>query len=207
MSPTKWTQKDSPFRYLYMITKQFKLTLLPVIATAGMIGLWYFVFWRHQIMIARGDSEHLLLFSAVALMLAIFFLGGFLYTKIDDRRDQVVKAVLGKDKVRFLMLRDERTPNFSLVFLGTLSILLTMHSVLLSWETVWGGLSAVGTVTFICSKLWILITYLDDPIDSSKWIKERVPKGWLDINIDEFFKCDGTEEPCELVQLAPPGEE
>ncbi len=203
MAPTKWTRKDSWFRYFFSIFKQIRLTWRPVLVTGGMMLFWYWVMWPSQIKIAPGDSERLLLFSAVALMLALFFISGFLYAKIDDRRDKVVKAILKKNKKKFLMLRDERTPNFSLVFQGTLSILLVAHALLLPWETVWGGLSAVGTITFIGAKLWVLITHLDDPVGSSKWIQERVPDDWMAIDVDEFFKCDGTEECAVQVTSQP----
>lgn len=194
MTITKWTRKNSPFRYVYATFKQVKFILQPFIVGVVMVTVWYFLIWGKEISFGESDSERLLLLTGPLLMLAILFVGGLAYTNVEERKARAVVATMTKDKNSFLLNRDERTSNVVLVFLASVAVFLVVQSMLTHWEGVYAGAFAVFICSFVGAKFWTIIVHLDDPIQSSRWLTERVPHGWMDIDIDKHFKLDGSEE-------------
>lgn len=194
MAITKWTRKYSKSRYLYATLKQIKLTLQPFIIGVVMATIWYLGFWKSGFSFGETDSERLLLLTGPLLMLAILFVGGLAYTKVEERKARAVIAIMNKDKKTFLLNRDERTSNVILVFLASVATFLVVQSMLTHWETVHAGIFAVFICSFVGAKFWTIIVSLDNPIKSSRWLTERVPNGWMDIDIDQYFRLDGTDE-------------
>jgi len=194
MAITKWTRKHSTFRYVYATLKQFGLTLQPFIISSAVVVIWYFGFWGNSISFGESDSERLLLLTGPLLMLAILFVGGLAYTNVEERKARAVLSIMTKDKKSFLLNRDERTSNVVLVFLASVAVFLVAQSMLTHWEDVYAGAFAVFICSFVGAKFWTIIVHLDNPIKSSRWLTERVPHGWMDVDIDQHFKLDGTDD-------------
>lgn len=194
MTITKWTRKHSKSRYLYATLKQVRLTLQPILIGAVMVTIWYFGFWKNGMSFGEHDSERLLLLTGPLLMLAILFVGGLAYTNVEERKMRAVVSTMTKDKKSFLLNRDERTSNVVLVFLASVAVFLVAQAMLTHWEGFYAGAFAVFICSFVGAKFWIIIVRLDDPVKSSRWLTERVPHGWMDVDIDQHFKLDGSEE-------------
>lgn len=197
MAPSKWTTKDSWLRYAYAILKNIQLTLQPMAISLGVVGVWYYFFWE-QHHFQEADSERLLLLTGPLLMLALLFIGGVAYTKVDERKGKTVAALMMKRRDAelardmFLANRDERTSNVLLVFLGSVSIFLTIQAMMTHWDGLVAGVFAVFVCSFVSAKFWAIITRLDNPVKSCLWIKERTPQDWLETDVDEHFHlCDG----------------
>ena len=197
MAPSKWTTKHSSLRYVYAILKNIQLTLQPLAISLGVVGVWYWFFWeKHHF--GEADSERLLLLTGPLLMLALLFIGGVAYTKVDERKAKTVNALMMKRRDAelardmFLANREERTSNVLLVFLGSVSIFLTIQAMMTHWDGFVAGFFAVFVCSFVSAKFWAIITRLDNPVKSCLWIRERTPQDWLDADIDEHFHlCDG----------------
>ena len=147
MATTKWTKKNSWYRYVYAVLKQVRMTLQPLMIAFLVTILWYFFVWNAKLSFKEADSERLLLLTGPLLMLALLFIGGLAYTKVEERKSRAVTSVMTKDKIAFLLNRDERTSNVVLVFLASMALLLTVQAMFTHWEEVYAGAFAV----FICS--------------------------------------------------------
>ncbi|MEK7447752.1 MAG: hypothetical protein AAB632_03105 [Patescibacteria group bacterium] len=194
MKVTKWTRKYSVHRYIYAIYKQFILTLQPASIGILVVVVWYFWFWKNGISFGESDSEILLLLTGPLLMLALLFVGGLAYTNVEKRKTRAVIATMTRDKESFLINRDERTSNVVLVFLASVIIFLVAQAMLTHWGDVYAGSFAVFICTFVGAKFWTIVVHLDNPVKSSRWLAERVPSEWLDIDIDQHFSLNGSEK-------------
>lgn len=188
---SKWSTKDSPFYWAFAIYKQLGLTIVSVLFSFGTLAGWYVVAWRNGIRLEPHDMEQLLLLTGALSVLALLFIGGLAYTKVTEKKDKIVDALMMEDRLaakrQFLRYRDERTANSTLVFLGTAACAVILHAALIPWGNVYAGIAGVFTTSFISSKFWVLVTHFDDAIDSSKWIRDRTPEEWLTEDVDRFF--------------------
>lgn len=192
---TKWSEKDSAWRYVFAIWKQLGLTLRSILFSGLVATAWFFGIWRHRLWFESEDLERLFILTGAASALALLFIGGFAFTKTRDKKDKIVEAILMRDKEAgkelFMRYRDERIDNATLVFLGTTGGIFAAHALVAPWVSAWAGFVAVSVACLIWSKFWVLVTHFDDPIDSSKWIRDRVPQEWMDEDVDAYFDLKG----------------
>ena len=189
---TAFTRKHSVLRLLvYAPYKQFSLVLRSALVTAIIFLVWKTWIWDCGVQLPFSPSDTTWLPQAAGtLLVTVFaFFVGFAYVKIEDRKKEILEAITEPTTKMnaFMRLRDERTPNATLVTLALTALGIMALSMGSSYQTFWAAAFNVFIAIFIPVQLLVLIIYLDDVIGSSAWIKERVPEGWMHIDVDEHF--------------------
>lgn len=187
---TAFTRKHSWLRlFVYAPYRQFKLILLSAVITALFFYPWKIWVWDAglELPFTPGDTSWLPQASGTLLVTVFAFFLGFAYVKIDDRKKDILKAMTEQDLDTFMRLRDERTPNATLVTLAITAAGIMLQAMGSSYETFGAAAFNVAVTTFIPVQLLVLIMYLDDVIGSSAWMKERLPEGWDKIDVDKHF--------------------
>jgi len=73
------------------------------------------------------------------------------------------------------------------LLIGALSLPLLGMIGCLEYEHLWAGFASVFSVAFVLALYWIVVVELQDP-SKSPWFVERIPKEWLEEDIDQYFK-------------------
>ncbi len=166
---------------------------LPVVLKPAFLGLVMVAFWRFVLVPLRyhfrpdaGQSLELIVFPLVGFIYVIF--ASVAVTSVFDQYKAVSKSVVKRDVDTFLLYRDEQLPIMMHILIGAPSVLLTL---LLLFYTYLGdevaGAIMIFAVTFMLSLIWVIATELDD-FSKSIWFRERIPKEWYEIDIEEHFR-------------------
>ncbi len=166
------------------------LLLWPLIIATGVVLVWYQLRLRGYHFSHADESA---LVGAVIMTFAVLFsiTGAFVLNTIWEKYRMVVLCIFQKDKERFLFYRDERIPVLLHLLLFSFSFPLLGMIAMLDYKEVLSGMIAVFSVSFGLSLYWIAAVELENPVNSP-WIKERIPKEWLTVDVDEQFAL-GTE--------------
>jgi hypothetical protein len=167
----------------------------PFLMAAITTYIWYCL---HKAEIHFPKEDEGTLTTAVVATLAITFsiLAALVLNSIWEKYRQVVVCILRRDMETFLLYRDERIPIIIHILLASLSMPVIVMVMLLEYRSFWSGLASISSVSFAISVYWVVALELENP-SKSLWLAERVPKDWLEKDIDAHFKL---EKPAPLLQ-------
>ncbi|TAK96534.1 hypothetical protein EPO05_01585 [Patescibacteria group bacterium] len=182
------SKKNDPARKWRSFRKHAMLILEPLVLAVMFVKLWQLL--RH-LGLYLSDEDELSLTSSVITTLAVAFsiMATLMFNTVWEKYRQVVIFVLKGDKEGFLVLRDERMPMVLHIFIAALSVLFLGMVMLLNYRQEWSGIAAVFSLSFVVALYWIVIPQLENPA-KSPWFAERIPKEWLELDVDEFFKLE-----------------
>jgi len=134
--------------------------------------------------------------SKEPIMLVVLPLVGFMYVifasvavgSVFEQYKRVSKCVIRKDLDNFLLYRDEQLPLMMHILVGAPSVIIAAFVALLDYHhDVMGGMAGVFAVTFMLVLVWVITTELDD-FSKSIWFREKIPRKWYEVDIEEHFK-------------------
>lgn len=158
----------------------------PLVIAIGILSIWYQFYTRG---IHFSQEDEVVLTGSVIMILAVAYsiTASTVFNSIWEKYQRVVLCVIRMDRETFLCYRDERVPIVIHILILTFTILLITMVGGLEYRHVSAGIASVFSVSFILSLYFIVIVELQNPA-KSLWLNERVPKEWLVVDIDEYFK-------------------
>lgn len=169
------------------VRRHLPIIVKPMVWSVLLATFWSLIIWESKIGFSR-ESENPLLFIVLPLVSFIYVIfAGIAVSSVFDEYKELSRAVVGKDKKSFMLHRDEQLPIVMHILLWVLSTILIVMILLFNYTSFLAGLFTIFSVTFIVVTSWVVCVDLDDYIKSI-WFKERVPKDWLEEDIDKFFE-------------------
>lgn len=175
-------------KHLHFLFKPFCFGVLSVI-------VWNWT--RNQgFYFSETDGDHLIAGAAVIVGIVYGAIAGFLLADVFSTYKKAVLAVLEKDKRTFLYYRDERLPIslHLLVIVWSAPLLGIIGG--LEYQHFLAGFAAVFSVAFALALYLAVIIELQS-FSKSLWFAERIPKDWLEADVDHFFELDKEEKKTE----------
>ncbi len=133
------------------------------------------------------DTEVMVGSAAVVLGAVLAVAAGLMLNEIWQRSHAFSAHILMKDQEKFMLLRDERPPfaiSATLIAsgFGVLILLGGAH-----YPTPASGGFVVFFTAFAMAMYVVVIKELQDPA-ASQWFATRIPRDWLEADVDEFFE-------------------
>ncbi|MBS0553075.1 MAG: hypothetical protein JSS47_11190 [Proteobacteria bacterium] len=169
---------------------------LPIVLKPLFAGIVLALFWR---LILYKDGVHFGVHSSDPILHLILPLIGFMYiifagvavTSVFDQYKIISKCVVKKDMETFLLYRDEQLPIMMHILVSVPSILIIAFVMLFNYQgDTLIGVSSVFSVSFALLLVWVIATELDD-FSKSIWFREKIPKEWYEVDIEEHFREKG----------------
>lgn len=164
----------------------------PIVLKSLFVSLFMMLFWRfvmHPLHLSfSAESENAILFIILTLSaFAYVIFAGYAVTTVLTEYKEISKAVVRNDVDTFLYYRDEQLPILVHLLVGTMSLFLLIFSLAFPYADLASGQAALFTITFIITLVYLVIIELDD-YQNSIWFKEKIPREWYKINIEEHFR-------------------
>ncbi len=186
------SKKRDPTRRLRSFKKHGLLLLQPL-ATAALMT----VIWRKVQMAGyhfNKEDESAVIAGITILALPYGVIAGVIIASVWEKYKKVMGCVFKKDAETFYRYRDERMPVLLHILLACLSLPMVVLICSLDYKGELCGAMIVFSVSLGITVVWVVATELEDP-SKSAWFGERVPREWLEEDIDLHFKL--TEKQCQ----------
>jgi hypothetical protein len=178
------------------------LVLPPAVIAAVMTAAWY-QFFRRGLHLPESVKE--MLGTAIVVQAAIFAIAAAMVLNGTWERVRALsRHVLIRNQRGFMEIRDEKMPiPMHLVLAASgLSVLVLLGAA--PYPDAWSGGIIVSSTWFVMSLYFMIVASLQN-ITSSVWIANRVPKDWLETEVDKFFSTGFSEfAPTEVQQVTEP---
>lgn len=173
------------------------ILLRPIAAVLAAWGVWYPLWSRGWCL---DDPDATLFREPFIGFLAAFhaILAGFAANKVWTERTQALRSIRLRDEEGFALALRDRIPRDIHLLIGSMSVLIWIAVAVLPYDTVFAGLFAVGSVSFILATYWQLATTLDDSLKDPEVMRE-IPREWLQQGDDGKFY-----PRCMLQEVDPP---
>jgi hypothetical protein len=169
-----------------MIRRHLPIILKPLIWAGSLSLIWLLVLKPAGIGFSK-EAENPLLFIVLPLVSFIYVIfAGIAISSVFDEYKELSRAVVSKDKAHFLIHRDEQIPIVMHILLWVPSSLLILTTLLFSYANDVVGFFTIFSVVFIVVTAWVVCVDLDDYMKGI-WFKERIPKDWIEEDIEKFF--------------------
>ena len=177
------------------VTVKRHIPLVLKSASAGILTMlvWYFVISRYDLSFYKDDENPLLFIVIVVLALVYAIFAGYATNKVLEELKLASKAVVQYDMDTFLTYRDEQLPILAHLPIAVISLFLFLSTLLYPYQHTSIALFTVFSLTFIMTLNYLIVIELDN-YENSIWFKEKVPREWYDINIEEHFKNKYTDK-------------
>ncbi|MFA5132411.1 MAG: hypothetical protein WC444_03760 [Candidatus Paceibacterota bacterium] len=174
------------------LKRHLPIILKPIVAGIIMVGIWKYVFIQNGLMFSK-EAENPILFMIMPLVAFIYVIFASIAVESVFKEYKIIsKCVLRKDLETFLLYRDEQIPIMMHILVGAPSCILIILSMLFNYENLIIGGASVFCIVFVVILTWVIATELDD-YERSIWFREKIPKEWYEIDIEEFFKAKISE--------------
>ena len=152
-----------------------------------MVALWKFAFHDNGFVFSK-EAENPILFLIMPLVAFIYVIfASIAVESVFSEYKIISKCVVKKDVETFLLYRDEQLPIMMHILVGVPSFILILLSILFNYEDLLVGAVAVFCIAFVVILTWVIATELDD-YERSIWFREKIPKEWYEVDIEEYFK-------------------
>lgn len=182
----KLSKKSDPDRKWRSFKKHARLLFRPLCFAFSATIVWNLAH-ENGFCFSQTDGSDLIGGTAVIIGFVYAMLAGWLLSDVFGTYKKAVLAVLTKDKRTFLFYRDERLPINLHLLVMVCSFPLFIIIGGLNYEYFWAGFTSVFWVALIFGLYLGVITELQN-FSKSLWFAERIPKEWLDEDVDKFFK-------------------
>lgn len=169
-----------------VVKRHAPMILKPLVAALLSVGVWHLL--RHCGIHFSAKSE-IPVTAAVIPTIAIVYgvFAALVLAGVWEEYKTISFAVVQKDRIKFLIHRDEQIPIMIHLLLGTLAITLITLVMLLHYEDIWAGRVSVFAISFTLVLLGVVAVELDNPLHSV-WFHKKVPTTWLTADLEEEFK-------------------
>lgn len=184
--------KKNDLRRRYISFKKHTFFVLQPFVVSVLIVLIWYQFYRYDLHFSHDDE--VVLTGAIVTTLGVTYsiTASLVFSSIWKKYQTVVICVLKKDRDTFLYYRDERVPIIIHVLILTFSFLLIIITGGMEYKHLASGIAAVFSISFALCLYFIVIVELQNPA-KALWFAERIPKKWLEVDIDRHFKLEKGE--------------
>ncbi len=169
------------------VNRHLPIVFKPLVSGFIMVLIWKYGLYDHGIIFSK-QSENPILFMIMPLVAFIYVIFASIAVESVFKEYKIIsKCVLQKDLETFLLYRDEQLPIMMHILVGAPSFILIALSMVFNYENLLIGAVAIFSIVFVVVLTWVIATELDD-YERSIWFKEKIPKEWYEIDIEEFFK-------------------
>lgn len=134
------------------------------------------------------EAENVILFLPMAFAFFVYVIfAGYAINRVLDESKIVSRAIVIKDLDTFLSYRDEQLPILFHLPLVAVSLIIVFFAIFFPYPDVIIGMSSVFSLVFIMALLFLITEELDN-YENSIWFREKTPKEWWDIEVEEYFK-------------------
>ncbi len=177
-----WKRRLVSFRnHMIFIFQPFCIALLITAA-------WYQFYLRGWNF--SSDDEPVLIGAIIGtLAIAFSITASTVFESTWKKYQTVVICVLKGDRNTFLYYRDERLPIIIHILLLTFTTMIIIMVGGIHYKHLVSGIVSVFSISFVLILYFIVIVELQNPA-KALWFAERIPKEWLEVDIDKHFKLD-----------------
>lgn len=173
-------------RNWYTVKRHLPIILKPTILALVAVLAWKFLLLNTDTNLGH-QTENPLIFVVLPMVAFVYVIfAGIAVESVFQEYKTISRCVVKKDVETFLLHRDEQLPIVMHLLVGAPSVLLVLLVMLLEYSNVAIGYATVFSVVFVVVLTWVISTELDS-YEKSIWFKEKIPKDWFEIDIDEFF--------------------
>lgn len=176
--------RKSIMKHAGLVVQSILMALIAVLASYG--------FQHFADTHFHAEDRELVITGPLALLAILHsIIAGHMFMDVLRRNREVRACVIKEDKQTFQINWEVRLPGFAKFFLACLSTILVLFVSLINFHSEWTSDLSVFSVTFVLSTYWVMITELEDPVNSA-WFDIEIPTEWL-------IEIDGTsvQEVCE----------
>lgn len=168
-------------RHLPIVVKPFIISMILAV-------VWRLVFFPLGIYFHNEFIEPMLFIVLPLVSFIYVIFAGIAVTSVFDQYKSISKCVVQKDLDTFLLYRDEQLPIMMHLLIAVSTIILVFFIMIFNYQNhVWLAMTTIFSVSFVLVLIWIVTTEIDD-FSRSIWFREKVPKEWYLVDIDEHFK-------------------
>ena len=181
---------------LETVIKSAVLLSMPLIASAIVCVIWYFVLFRHHIHFEDGVRE-----IAIAAWIPIFgilygLLAAIVLSTVWSEYKSMRMATKNYEIAIFMSLRDEDMSPLIHVMMAVLSSAVLLAFMGLDYPDRLSGFIFVGSTAYLFTLIVLVVMEIDNPC-SGIWFIKDIPEEWLAINAKEWRR-----EEYEAVRIA-----
>lgn len=148
------------------------------------------IIWHqfHKCELALPKEAEIILGTAVLVLAAIFAIAGaMILTGVWERLRKASKYVLMRDKMKFLLIRDERMPIAMLLMLASSGLCVIFLLGAAHYPSSASGIAVMFPVTFSITFFFIVIRDVQGAIYTSPWFTTRISDDWWKEDVDDYF--------------------
>jgi hypothetical protein len=190
----KLSKKDDFLRRWRSFRRHVWLCFQPFVVAIVMVMLWRWL-WQNGYHLCKEDEVALTGGITAVLVLAYGITAALAFNSVWEKYRKVMACVLPHrpdDKRTFLLYRDEKLPVIIHLYLLFLSLLLLAMIMMINYKEELSGIMSIFSASFVITLYWVVMVQLENPA-KSPWLAERVPKDWLEEDVDKFFKLENGE--------------
>lgn len=171
----------------YTVKRHLPIIFKPFIASVVMLFIWKYGLQNYGVVLDK-EAENPILFIIMPLVAFTYVI--FISVAIESVFSEykvISRCVLKGDLETFLLYRDEQLPITIHILIGVPALIMMVLSMMFNYHNFLIGAITIFSIVFVIILTWTITTELDD-YERSIWFKEKIPKEWFKIDIEEFFK-------------------
>jgi hypothetical protein len=163
--------------------------VLPALLFATVVTLAWSELFTHDIHLEHhGQAKDTdIIGFAIVVQAAIFAIAAaILLNGTWERIRALSRHVLKRDRAAFMELREEKMPIPMHIVLHGSGLSILMLLIIAPYSDPLHGAIIIFSTSFVVVLYTVVLRALQD-VSKNVWIMNRVPKEWLQLNVDEYF--------------------
>ena len=155
-----------------------KLLIRPICVGSLMSCAWYYFFFLTGLSFLEADESA---FTDVIIGLLGMFhaiIAGGILNKVWGEAQKARHCIRVGDRETFVECKDDRIPGVIHLLLGSMSLIIQAHVMMIHFVGAFGGIASSFSMAFVLTLYWEVATSLDDPL-SDVWDMGEIPPDWL----------------------------